>query len=175
MSSAATILPAWRRAVAERAKGRIKKKLQTCANGLAAAVKTLTRAIHDAGSDEQRLRILLKDWVIPLPTATAILTVLQPERFTVYDFRARDQLGILDFAGRKDQVERYFKEFRPAVAVVCDASTLRDRVERSKGSQGTGSKGGLNPDRETQQKGTSMIGICQGGDGGPPAPGLGEP
>jgi hypothetical protein len=112
---------------AERAKGRIKTKLLKRQLDLAATVETLTRAIHDAASDEDRLRLLLNDWEFLLPTATAILTVLYPERFTVYDVRARGELGIADFASRKNEVRRYFDEFLPKVAAVNEAATLRDK------------------------------------------------
>jgi len=59
--------------------------------------------------------------------ATAILTVLYPECFTVYDIRARQQLGVNDFAGRKDQIDRSFDEFLPKVAAISQATTLRDK------------------------------------------------
>ncbi len=112
---------------AERAKSFIKRKLLKGGSNLVAAVKDLTSAIHKARSDDDRLRILLNDWEFALPTATAILTVLYPDCFTVYDVRTRDQLRIPDFAGRKDQIERYFNQFLPQVLAVAEATTLRDK------------------------------------------------
>jgi hypothetical protein len=113
---------------ANRAKTSIKRKLAKRAKNLAAAVEDLTRQIYQAASDEERLRILLsKDWAFALPMATAILTVLYPDSFTVYDVRVRGQLGIQDFAGRKNQIDLYFKEYLPKVAAISEAKTLRDK------------------------------------------------
>jgi hypothetical protein len=112
---------------AERAKGYIKKKLQSRGPGLPTAVEALTRAIHDAGSDKDRLRLLLNEWGFLLPMVIAILTVLYPDRFTVYDFRAREELRIPDFAGRKAEIDRYFNEYLLKVEAVSAASTLRDK------------------------------------------------
>jgi hypothetical protein len=41
---------------------------------------------------KERLRILVEDWGFRLPMATAILTVLWPNDFTVYDVRVCDVL-----------------------------------------------------------------------------------
>jgi hypothetical protein len=84
---------------ANRSKGRIKAKLTKGRRDLDTAVKDLTTQIHQAASDEERLRIFLsKDWAFGLAMATAVLTVLYPDRFTVYDIRVRGQLNIKDFA-----------------------------------------------------------------------------
>src|SRR6266849_5418649 len=101
---------------ANHAKGRIKAKLTKGRKDLGTAVKDLTTQVHKAASDEERLRVLLsKDWRFCLAMASAILTVLYPDRFTVYDVRVRGQLNIKDFAGRKNQIELYFKEYLPKV------------------------------------------------------------
>lgn len=61
---------------------------------LESASLALTRAIHDAPSPKDRLRILMsEDWGFELPTASAILTVCYPDEFTVYDIRVCDMLG----------------------------------------------------------------------------------
>jgi hypothetical protein len=112
---------------ANRAKSRIKRKLLAQGNDLASAVKNLTQELNNAASDRHRLSILLNTWHLALPMATAILTVLYPDRFTVYDIRARQQLGFNDFAGRKDQIDRYFDEFLPKVVAISQAKTLRDK------------------------------------------------
>ena len=112
---------------AERAKTRIKKRLLGKGSDLAEVVKNVTEDIKAAPSDESRLRVLLETWGFLLPTATAILTVLYPERFTVYDVRAREQLAIKDFAGRKNEIKQYFEEFLPKVVAITEAETLRDK------------------------------------------------
>lgn len=49
-------------------------------------VKILTSKISSASSDLERT-IILFDWKFRIATASAILTVLYPKRFTVYDYR----------------------------------------------------------------------------------------
>jgi hypothetical protein len=113
---------------ANRAKTSIKRKLAKRGRNLATAVEDLTRQIHKAASDEERLRILLsKDWAFGLATASAVLTVLYPDHFTVYDIRVRGQLNFKDFSGRTDQSERYFKQYLPKVAAIPEAKALRDK------------------------------------------------
>jgi hypothetical protein len=112
---------------AERAKSRVKLRLLKRGVDLGVTVERLTRQIHEAATDEGRLRIFLEDWEFQLPMSSAILSVLYPVRFTVYDVRVRDELGIRGFAGRKDQVERYFSEFVPRVRSVEHPGTLRDK------------------------------------------------
>ncbi len=75
-----------------------------------------------------RLTLLLEKWHFPIPTATAILTVLYADLFTVYDIRARGELGIKDFAGRKNQAERYFSEYLPKVKAITGAELFAVRV-----------------------------------------------
>jgi hypothetical protein len=112
---------------ANRAITRIKKRLLGKSSDLAEVVKNLTENIKAAPSDEARLRVLLETWGFLLPMATAILTVLYPDRFTVYDVRVREQLQIKDFAGRKNEIKRYFEEFLPGVAAITETETLRDK------------------------------------------------
>jgi hypothetical protein len=101
---------------ANRAKSRIAKHLLHPDDGAKfadyeAAINELVRRISDARNPQARLRVLL-NWGFYLPIASAILTVLSPEEFTVYDFRACNILG--DFhklAGKKDDgaVDGYFR------------------------------------------------------------------
>lgn len=71
---------------------------------LESAALALTRAIHDAPSSKDRLRILMDvDWGFELPTASAILTVCYPDDFTVYDRRVCDILG--DFHNLRNKTD----------------------------------------------------------------------
>ena len=75
---------------ANRSKSRIAKRLLAQApryENLDAAVKALTSAIFKAESPKRRLEIISKTWGFRLPMASAILTVLYPDEFTVYDVR----------------------------------------------------------------------------------------
>jgi hypothetical protein len=60
---------------------------------LESAVAALTRALATAPDDKERMRILIDEWGFQLPMASAILTVLCPELFTMYDMRVCDVLG----------------------------------------------------------------------------------
>lgn len=78
---------------ANRAKTRIAKRLATRATDLERASRELTVAIATAPDAEARLAVLMRDWGFLLPMASAILTVLYPEEFTVYDIRVCEELG----------------------------------------------------------------------------------
>ncbi len=81
---------------ANRAKSKVALKLLAHDGGagkdLGSIVGRLTSAIVNAETDEARMRILIEDWGFRLPMASAILTVLYPDSFTVYDVRVCDQL-----------------------------------------------------------------------------------
>jgi hypothetical protein len=65
---------------------RISGSFKTAVDGIAA---DLTAAV----GPQQQLEALLTTWGFRLPTATAILTVLYPGVFTVYDIRVCNTLG----------------------------------------------------------------------------------
>ncbi len=110
-----------------RAKTAIKRKLLKFGD-LDKTIKKLTKEVFNAKTREQKLKTLLKSWKFNLPMATAILTVLYPNDFTVYDVRVREQIGIRkDFSGRKDQMERYFNEFLPKIRKIGSSKDLRDK------------------------------------------------
>ncbi|MBI5920805.1 MAG: hypothetical protein HY847_04045 [Betaproteobacteria bacterium] len=81
---------------ANRAKSIVARRLLAHGGGqenLEVAVASLMAAISGAKEPRERLSVLIKDWGFRLPMASAILTVLYPEDFTVYDVRACDELG----------------------------------------------------------------------------------
>jgi hypothetical protein len=77
---------------AERAKSRIARRLANINEDLDAAVKVVTWGISQQATSRERLHVL---WTggLGLPMASAILTVLYPDDFTVYDQRVCGQLG----------------------------------------------------------------------------------
>jgi hypothetical protein len=110
-----------------RAKTAIKRKLLKFGN-LKTVVKKLTSEIFHTSETEQKLELLIKSWKFNLPIATAILTILYPQEFTIYDMRVRGQIGIRkDFSGRKDQIKRYFDEFLPKVKQLGKGKNLRNK------------------------------------------------
>jgi hypothetical protein len=80
---------------ANRAKSKIARKLlrESGCNSLDEAVRKLTEDIARAGTAEARMRVLVENWKFWLPMASAILTILYPEEFTVYDVRVA---GVID-------------------------------------------------------------------------------
>lgn len=95
---------------ANRAKTNIKKKLSKTTT-LSESIRKLTSDVVQAKSPKEKLEVMIKKWKFGLPMATAILTVLYPEDFTVYDYRVREQLGLSSIYS----VEKYFKDFLPVI------------------------------------------------------------
>jgi hypothetical protein len=95
------------------------------------AVSELAHELFVAQTPRERFNVLLARWSLRLPMASAILTVLYPEDFTVYDARACDELG--DFQGlaeRRDleAVWYGYQEFKAAVEREAPADLcLRDK------------------------------------------------
>lgn len=80
---------------ANRAKSKIADKLRSRPPGydnLDAAVHALTTGLAKKETEKERLRYLWEEWGLSLAMASAILTVLYPDEFTVYDVRVCDVL-----------------------------------------------------------------------------------
>lgn len=106
---------------ANRAKGLIARRLlaKTKTGDLENVVGSLSSSLFSAQTPRERLRILMEDWGFQLPMASAILTVLWPGTFTVYDFRACDQLGgfhrLINWS-KFDKIWQHYELFRDAVS-----------------------------------------------------------
>ncbi len=94
-------------------------------------VRDLTRSLSNANSDQARMRILKEVWRFGLPMARAVLSILWPDDFTVYDVRVCEQLeGFQNLGGltRFDAVWAGYSEYRRAVeAAVPGSLSLRDK------------------------------------------------
>lgn len=117
---------------ANRAKSKVATRLlERGAGDLETTVSTLTRELASAKTDEQRLRCLIENWKLRLPMASAILAVLYPDTFTVYDVRVTDVLGRFKYlADIKPFASLWagYTEFRNAVAeAIPSATTWRER------------------------------------------------
>jgi hypothetical protein len=77
---------------AERAKSRIARKLANANEDLDTAAKVVTWRISQQATTKERMRVLWNGG-LELPMISAILTVLYPDDFTVYDQRVCGQLG----------------------------------------------------------------------------------
>jgi hypothetical protein len=79
---------------ANRAKTKTRDKLKKLADGsFAVATGRIAAALSASEDRKERLGILMRDWELRLPMASAILTVLYPEEFTVYDWRVCKMLS----------------------------------------------------------------------------------
>lgn len=129
---------------ANRAKSRIAERLWRKAQpgeDLDAVARRLTASLYGARDACERFRLLLdeKEWGFYLPMASAVLTVLWPEEFTVYDFRVCEQLEKADrghctvfkhIAGwvHSDRLWRTYQDYVAAVKRAGpDGLSLRDK------------------------------------------------
>jgi hypothetical protein len=87
---------------ANRSKSKIANKLISMGYpDLDSTVTALVSAIVSAPTTKERLRVLIEDWKFRLPMASAMLAILYPLEFTVYDVRV---CGILkDFHHAKNK------------------------------------------------------------------------
>jgi hypothetical protein len=102
---------------ANRAKSKIAKRLLTRFLDLETAARTLTAAAYKAPIAEQRLLILLGGFGFGLPMATAILSMLYPDEFTVYDVRVCEQLNRFQNLGNRTPARVWpeYQQYRQAV------------------------------------------------------------
>lgn len=75
---------------ANRAKSKIAERLLKFNSNLELSVKDLTNNIYNAKDDKEKLKVLIKDYGFRLPMASAILSLLYPDNFTIYDIRVCD-------------------------------------------------------------------------------------
>jgi hypothetical protein len=106
---------------AERAKNRHRDRLKRIAAGsFQEAVEQIAGSLHASHEQKQRLQLLMCKWEFALPTASAILTVLYPDEFTVYDRLVCKELKI------KYQPQREFSD-----ALWADYGQFREAVINS--------------------------------------------
>lgn len=77
---------------ANRAKTKIAQRLLRYNPDLEQGVKALTSKIFSEADDKQKLKILIKDYKFRLAMSSAILSLLYPDNFTVYDVRVCETL-----------------------------------------------------------------------------------
>ena len=117
---------------ANRAKSRIAKRLlKIQPKSIESAVQELTSQIANASSAESRLAVLMEGWGFRIPMASAILTVLYPQDFTIYDVRVCDSLDDFTYLAnttvpsrRWEQYEAYCQAVNSAVS---EQLSLRDK------------------------------------------------
>src|SRR5664279_5002737 len=77
----------------DRLKALVKKRPSGAVkNSFTQATKEIAKSLYKARAEE-RLKVLMKEWKFRLPTATAVLSVLYPDDFTIWDVRVRDAIN----------------------------------------------------------------------------------
>lgn len=101
---------------ANRAKSKVAKKLlERSYSSLDDAVHELTSGLARQTTAKDRLRYLMQSWDFRLPMSSAILTVLYPDEFTVYDVRVCDSLAKFQNLSSVTKFEKLwcgYEEFR---------------------------------------------------------------
>ena len=95
---------------------------------LSKTIEEITHSIYKAPSKEEKLRCLLKVGGIDLAIASAVLTILYPTEFSVYDFRVREEIhGYKDITPLpiEAKIKKYLDEYIPSVRKSAHLS-LRD-------------------------------------------------
>jgi len=95
------------------------KRLKAIAGTFKAAVAQIAAELYGAVDQKRRLEILMNKWGFALPTASAILTILFPADFTVFDWRACGEVRV-DYKpwnqrSFSDAVWEHYEAFRQAV------------------------------------------------------------
>jgi hypothetical protein len=117
---------------ANRAKSKVAERLTNKREDrdLKSAVRELTAALYKASDGRERLRVLC-DWKFRLPMATAILTVLWPDEFTVYDIRVCSSLERFHELANQTKFDRVWAGYVTFVEAVREAApaglSLRDK------------------------------------------------
>jgi hypothetical protein len=103
---------------ANRAKSKIAKRLLKKKNGgksLNESVRKISAAIYKTPNSEEKLKILIDEGFL-LPMVSAILTVLYPDDFTIYDWRVCESLnGFSSLSAGKKNLWRDYSSFVEAV------------------------------------------------------------
>lgn len=118
---------------ANRAKSKIARRLLAHGNytDLDSAVRTLSSEIANTPSSKDKLHVLIGRWGFLLPMASAILTVLYPADFTVYDARVCDMLGDFKWVVNRTRYDDLWDGYARYSAAVKQAApaelSLRDK------------------------------------------------
>ena len=115
-----------------RSKSKVAKRLLKNGNGsdLEQISRSITAGIYKAKTDEEKMRVLIVDWGFKLAIASAILTILYPDQFTIYDYRAAGQ--VKEGGKLKNEVEFKgiwvgYAKFLAKVAGIRHGKSLREK------------------------------------------------
>ena len=99
---------------------------------LDAIVGDMTKSLAETDSEKEKMRILIEKWGFRLSIASAVLSVLWPDKFTVYDVKVCEQLGgdyktIPDKARFEDLWNIYNRYIEAVKNTVPEVAILRDK------------------------------------------------
>jgi hypothetical protein len=98
---------------ANRAKSKVAKRLLANSPGnIESAVRELTADIFQAPSAKEKLSCLVKKWGVYISMASAILAILFPNKFTIYDVRVCDSLSSFHQIANIYNFERLWHEYQ---------------------------------------------------------------
>ena len=116
---------------ANRSKTIIKKRLKRFDKDLNKVVRKITSELFNKENPKEKLRYLMFQCGFRLPMASAILTVLYPDEFTVYDVRVCDMLRDFHKLQNKtkfDKIWEGYEVFKKTVSnAVPEEANLRDK------------------------------------------------
>ncbi len=117
---------------ANRAKSKVAERLLARGfDDLDSAVSAVTSAVANAEDPKMKLKALVCDWGFRLPMASAILTVLYPKIFTVYDVRVCNVLGNFRNTQYRTDFNMLWSEYQDYIgavrAKVAENYDLRDK------------------------------------------------
>jgi hypothetical protein len=107
---------------APRARTKHRDRLVKTAGSFNAAVNAIATRLHAATGPQQRLCLLVTEWGFRLPTASAILTVLYPDEFTVYDVRVCNALEDFHKLGNMPWSPAAWEEYQVFIGAVRDCA-----------------------------------------------------
>jgi len=88
------------------------------------AVESLTRGLYSLPDGKHRLRYPMRDWGFRLPMATAILSTLYPDEFTVYDSRVCDMVSFGHDFVHKTNPDSVWSGYQELKSRVCDHTPM---------------------------------------------------
>lgn len=118
---------------ANRAKTNIFRKITEIAqiNDLNKICKDITLNLYNIKNKEEKLKYLLQDWQFGIPMASAILSVLFPHDFTIYDVRVCQILKNHEKLANKTNLNRiingYFQYVEDVIREVPERHSLREK------------------------------------------------
>lgn len=115
---------------ANRAKNYHRDRLKKIAGTFSAAVQEIATDLSARNEPKAKLQVLMDKWLFAIPTASAILSLLYPEQFTVYDVLVCGELkhGYKPWRSFSDKLWEDYQAYKEAVITETPAEfSLRDK------------------------------------------------